>query len=98
MPASLRFGASDTEKSFTFNATQDSFYDDGESVELGFGSLPEGIVAGANAPATVGITGDDVNPDYVGGDTGTDTAIGVGQSWMDGNGVRGSVESYSDLD
>ena len=55
VPASVTFGASDTGKSFTFSALSDSAEDDGEAVELGFGSMPEGVTAGSPARATVTI-------------------------------------------
>ena len=60
VPASLTFGATDTEKTITFTATDDSASDDGESVKLGFGTLPARVSAGTNAEATVSITGSDV--------------------------------------
>ena len=42
VPASVTFDAGDTSKTFDFAATQDAEDDDGESVELGFGSsLPD---------------------------------------------------------
>ena len=40
--ASVTFNSGDTEKSITFAATDDSVDDDGESVLLGFGTLPTG--------------------------------------------------------
>ena len=49
VPASLTFNSGETEKSFTFNATDDSVDDDGESVLLGFGTLPTGVSAGTPA-------------------------------------------------
>ena len=60
VPGSLTFGATDTEKTITFTATDDSASDDGESVKLGFGTLPARVSAGTNAEATVSITGSDV--------------------------------------
>ena len=61
VPDSLTFGAADTEKTITFAATDDSVVDDGEKVELSFGSLPGGITAtaGEAAEAVVTITDDD---------------------------------------
>ena len=56
----MTFGSSDTSKTFTFNATQDTVDDDGESVKLGFGMLPHGITAGSTSETTVSITDDDV--------------------------------------
>ena len=58
--ASVTFNSGDTEKSITFAATDDSVDDDGESVLLGFGTLPTGVSAGSPATATVNITDDDV--------------------------------------
>ncbi len=60
VPASLSFGATDTEKSIVFSATQDNVDDDGESVNLGFGTLPTRVSAGTNSTAAVSITDDDV--------------------------------------
>ena len=60
VPASLTFGASDTEKTFTFAATGDDVDDDDESVILSFGALPTGVSAGTNSTSTVSITDDDV--------------------------------------
>ena len=58
--ASVTFNSGDTEKSITFAATDDGVDDDGESVLLGFGTLPTGVSAGSPATATVNITDDDV--------------------------------------
>ena len=60
VPESVIFAASDTEKSFTFSATADDVDDDGESVGLAFGTLPEGVTAGTTIASTVTITDDDV--------------------------------------
>ena len=59
MPASVTFASVDTEKSFTFLATQDSDDDDGERVRLGFGTLPARVTAGTTGVAVVSITDDD---------------------------------------
>ena len=66
VPASLAFGASDTEKTITFSATADDVDDDGESVDLGFGTLPAGVSAGSTSTSTVSITDDDESPPSVG--------------------------------
>ena len=58
--ASVTFNSDETEKIITFTATNDSVDDDGESVLLGFGTLPTGVSAGSPATATVNITDDDV--------------------------------------
>ena len=50
----------DTEKSFTFTATADDDNDDGESVKLGFDTLPAGVTEGSTKEAVVSITDDDV--------------------------------------
>ena len=57
VPGSLVFQIGDTEKSFTFSATADDIDDDGESVALGFGTMPDRVTAGTTA--TVTITDDD---------------------------------------
>ena len=43
LPTSVTFAATDTEKTFTFTATDDSADDDGESVKFTFGTLPTGV-------------------------------------------------------
>ena len=57
---SVIFGPTDTSKTFTFTATQDSVDDDEESVDLGFGTLPGGVSAGLVPKTTVSINDDDV--------------------------------------
>ena len=60
VPASVTFDAGDTSKTFDFAATQDAEDDDGESVDLGFGSsLPTGVSEGSPSETTVSITDDD---------------------------------------
>ena len=60
VPASVTFDAGDTSKTFDFAATADTEDDDGESVELGFGSsLPVGVSEGSPSETTVSITDDD---------------------------------------
>ena len=60
VPATVTFNSSQTSKTITFAATQDTEDDDGESVRLAFGtSLPAGVSAGATAATTVSITDDD---------------------------------------
>ena len=55
VPASVTFQRGDTEQSFTFTAAQDTVVDGGESVRLGFGSLPAKVTAGTTNEATVSI-------------------------------------------
>ena len=59
-PGSVTFNSGDTEKTFTFAATQDTDNDDGESVKLGFGTMPTGAFAVNPTETTVSITDDDV--------------------------------------
>ena len=60
VPASVTFDAGDTSKTFDFAATQDAEDDDGESVDLAFGSsLPTGVSEGSPSETTVSITDDD---------------------------------------
>ena len=58
-PTSLTFNSDETEKSITFAATDDSVNDDGESVRLGFGTLPTGVSERTPRAATVNITDND---------------------------------------
>ena len=59
LPGSVTFGASETEKSFTVTATDDSQDDDRESVAIGFGSLPSKVSAGSPSEAVVQLTDND---------------------------------------
>ena len=61
VPVSVTFNAGQTSRPFTFNATDDTVDDDGESVKLGFGALPSRVSLGARNETTVTITDDD-NP------------------------------------
>ena len=55
VPADVAFAAGETSKSFTFVAAQDDDAESGESVLLGFGTLPSGVQAGPVSSATVRI-------------------------------------------
>ena len=60
IPASLTFGAAETEQTFTVTAADDEVDDDGEGVTLGFGApLPAGVTLGSEATATVSLIDDD---------------------------------------
>ena len=59
VPASVTFNSGETSKTVTFIATDDTDNDDGESVILGFGTLPTAVNAGTTDEATVTITDDD---------------------------------------
>ena len=60
VPTNVTFASGETEKAVTFTATQDTDNDDGESVKLGFGNLPDRVMSGTTSEATVTITDDDV--------------------------------------
>ena len=60
VPTSVTFNAGDMSKTITFTATQDAEDDDGESVLLAFGILPDGVSPGTRNETTVSITDDDV--------------------------------------
>ena len=53
------FNPGDTEKTLTIDASQDFWNDDGESLLLGFGELPDGVTAGMYPTSTVTIIDDD---------------------------------------
>ena len=59
VPPNVTFGASETSKTFTVRAVDDADNDDDESVRIGFGPLPSGVVAGSPATATVALEDDD---------------------------------------
>ena len=58
VPQSVTFASGETEKTFTFTAAADDVDDDGESVLLGFGTLPTAVSEGSPAQATVSIVDD----------------------------------------
>ena len=60
VPASVTFNSGETSQTFTIQATGSDGADSGESVLLGFGTLPAGIAAGIPNTATVTITDQDV--------------------------------------
>ena len=60
VPSSVTFNSGgDTEQTFTVTARQDSDDDDGESVKLTFGTLPEAVTASGATETTIAITDDD---------------------------------------
>ena len=60
VPSSVTFNDGEMEKSFTFTATQDNIDDDNESVQLGFGTMPDTRVSlGTTDDVTLSITDDD---------------------------------------
>ena len=56
VPTSVTFNNGDTQKTFTFSATQDSIQDAGEAVRLTFGDLPDGVTTGSPAETNFTIT------------------------------------------
>ena len=80
VPANVVFNTGETEKSFTFSATQDMYNDDGESVRLSFGTLPPAVRAGTPSEATVSITDDDDPPEVAFGESAYTVAEGGGVS------------------
>ena len=60
VPANVVFNSGDTSKQIILNATDDTADDDGESVKLSFGPLPQGVNAGTNSNTVVSITYNDV--------------------------------------
>ena len=55
VPANLTFNTGQMSQTITFTATQDDVDDDGESVLLGFGTLPPAVSLGTTTQATVSI-------------------------------------------
>ena len=53
IPANVAFGRNETSKTFTVTAEDDTDPDGGESVKIGFGALPQGVLAGRPAAAVV---------------------------------------------
>ena len=60
LPASVAFESGETSKDIALTATDDDQDDDDESVELGFGTLPEGVSAGERDRTTITILDNDV--------------------------------------
>ena len=61
VPTSVTFASGETAKTFIFTSTGDTVDEPDETVNLGFGSLPDGVSEGAGPTATVTIADDD-NP------------------------------------
>ena len=100
IPSVLTFWPGQSSKVFTVTAADDTDDDDGEIVRIGFDSLPAGVSAGTPATVTVFITDNDraTPPDTVPGDTSTGATISAGQSWLNGNPVKGGIEHENDED
>ena len=61
VPSNVTFTAGQTRRTFTVTATDDADKDGGESVRIGFGTLPGGYAPGARRTATVTLVDDDAN-------------------------------------
>ena len=61
VPSNVTFTAGQTRRTFTVTATDDADTDGGESVQLGFGTLPAGYAPGARRTATLTLVDDDAN-------------------------------------
>ena len=59
VPPNVTFGAFETSKTFTVTATDDSVDDDGESVRIGFGTLPSTVEPGSRTKTTVHLQDND---------------------------------------
>ena len=90
VPASLTFGSTETAKTVSFAATNDTADDDDESVQLGFGTLPSGVYAGTVDSTTVSITDLDITVDL-------DPAQGFYTEGNSGN-IRVTIGEVSDRD
>ena len=55
----MTFNSGETSQTFSFTAVDDTDDDDGESVVLGFGTLPTDVSAGTTSTARVSITDND---------------------------------------
>ena len=60
VPASVSYVAGETSTSFVVVAEDDAVDDDGESLTLGFGTLPARVTAGTQATTTISLADDDL--------------------------------------
>ena len=61
-PSQITFGPGETEKDASVSARNDSDDDDGESITLSFGDLPDGVAAGSPSETLVQIVDNDYVP------------------------------------
>ena len=59
LPSSVTFWTTGRSRTFTVTATDDSDVDGGESVQIGFGTLPAGYAAGTHRTAAVALVDDE---------------------------------------
>ena len=62
IPDKVTFNPGITVQTFTVMATDDSIDDDGESVDLSFGDLPDGVTQGVQITVSVALTDNEVEP------------------------------------
>ena len=62
VPSSVSLGAQETSASFSVSIVDDSVDDDGESLEIAFGTLPDGVRLGSPAATTIAIEDNDEVP------------------------------------
>ena len=65
VPEELTFSPGQQSKTFTVTAYDDTVEDDGESVDLGFGTLPAGVVTTNPSTATVQLMNTELDNAYV---------------------------------
>ena len=95
VPNDVTFNYGDTEKTFSFTATDDQDDDNGESVKLAFGILPTGVNPGTNDETTVSITDNDLTTKPP---TGVKVAFGGSAYGVpDGGSVEVTVTLNNDL-
>ena len=83
IPGSVTFGASQTTTTFTVTATADSDRDGGESVSIGFGTLPAGVLAGSPASTTVALADGSEQSFFVSFSTNWSHAVQVREGGVD---------------
>ncbi len=59
LPSHVVFHSGETRKTLTVRATDDAFDDDGESLRLSFGLLPEGVSPGSPSTTTISLVDND---------------------------------------
>ena len=62
-PTQVTFDVGQRSQTFTVTAVDDSVIDDGESITIGFGTLPAGVTAGGQREAKVSLVDNDHPPD-----------------------------------
>ena len=92
VPETVSFDKGDTSKSFTVKAFDDNVEDNGEMVELGFGTLPAGFAPGSPSTARITLMNDDGMG--VGETTGQNRVCTKGEITVRGQTDRWGLEDY----